>query len=116
MSKTLFLIGCIPTRLLLVYLAYYLDYTNSPFKNLLALITLIIGFGFLTIYFKGLRKTGVETEGRPIWWNNIRPVHGFIYILFSVLYMLNVKNSWMILLIDVIIGLIAFINNYYINK
>jgi uncharacterized membrane protein YfcA len=113
MSKLLFLIGCIPTRLLLAFIAYYID--NHPLKKIFALFTLMIGIGFLTIYFKGLRKTGMETEGRPIWWNNLRPVHGFLYILFSILYMLNVKNAWIILLIDVVIGLIAFINNYY-NK
>jgi hypothetical protein len=113
MSKLLFLIGCVPTRLLLTYLAYYLE--NSPLKNIVGLLTMVIGLGFLTIYFKDLRKTGVETEGRPIWWNNLRPVHGSLYILFSVLYLTGVKNSWIILLIDVIVGLIAFINNYY-NK
>jgi hypothetical protein len=114
MSKLLFLLGCIPIRLLLVLIAYILE-KNKIKTLLLPIITLMIGIGFLIIYFKGWRKTGMEVEGKPIWWNNIRPVHGSLYILFSICYLLNIKNAWVILLADVLFGFFAFINNYY-NK
>ncbi len=112
MSKTLFLVGCIPVRLLLAFVAYKYS-NNSYIRYLLSLITFMIGIGFFYIYATGSRPTGVETEGKPIWWNKLRPVHGTIYLLFALLNLANVKGSWVLLLVDVLIGLGAFLNNYY---
>lgn len=111
MSKTLFLLGCIPTRIIIAYLAFYFK-ENKYVSNILSLFALIISLGFFYIYFSGSRKTGIETGGKPIWWNNWRPVHGTIYLLFAVFTLTNVKNAWILLLIDVLIGLSAFVNNY----
>jgi len=113
MSKTLFLAGCIPTRILLVYIAFQFSYIESM-RNLLSIITLLIGIGFFYIYFTGSRKTGVETGGQPIWWNNWRPVHGSLYILFAILNAMNVKNAWVVLALDVVVGVAAFIKHYYV--
>lgn len=117
MSKSMFLLGCIPIRLLLAYIAHFLA-QNENYKNykiILSLITFIIGLSFFIIYTKGWRKVGLETEGRPIWWNDFRPIHGVLFISFSILNLFNVKNSWLLLLLDVILGLIAFSNHYYIG-
>lgn len=114
MSKQLFLLGCIPTRILIAYLAFYFS-GNRSISGILSIVALIISIGFFYIYFTGSRKTGTETEGRPIWWNNWRPVHGTMYLLFAILTLANVKNAWVILALDVIIGLIAFIKHYYFS-
>ena len=125
-SKLLFLLGCIPTRLLLVFISYYIlnvlnidsKYSNT-LKYILSIITFIIGISFIIIYEKGWRKTGLETGGKEIWWNNYRPIHGSIYIIFSILSMINIikpsntlKYIWILLLLDVIIGLFAFSKHY----
>jgi len=114
MSKSLFLLGCIPARIFLVYIAYLLC-EKKGLKNLFSLFTLMIGLSFIIIYLNGWRKTGLETEGRLIWWNDIRPLHGVIFITFSLLNFLNFKYSWIFLALDVIIGLIAFFYHYYLR-
>jgi hypothetical protein len=104
----LFLMFCIPSRLLLTYLA---KTTNSPY---IAYITTLIGLGFLYIYFSGSRKTGPEVFGDKIWWNNLRPLHGFLYLLFSYLVLFRKNpNSYLVLLLDTIIGLVAFLSFHF---
>lgn len=108
MSKILFLTGCIPMRILLAYIAF-----KFPSSKILSLITFMIALGFFYIYATGSRKTGMETEGKPIWWNDMRPVHGIIYLLFSLCNLAGINNAWSLLALDVFIGLGAFINHYY---
>jgi hypothetical protein len=102
--QKLFLFGCIPSRLLLVFIVY-----KYPECKLLSIILALIGFSFLFIYIFGLRKTGIEVGGGKIWWNNIRPVHGLLYL--TAAYMIfseNYKNhAWKILLLDTLVGLTA---------
>ena len=78
-------------------------------------IGLILGISFLTIYYYNLRKTGIEVFGNKIWWNDIRPIHGVLYLIFAYLAINKNKNAWIVLLIDVIFGLIMFINHHYTN-
>lgn len=133
-SKLLFLLGCIPTRILLVFLAYYFlnnlslsqSSQNKTLTYILSIVTFLIGLSFIIIYEKGWRKTGLETGGKEIWWNNYRPIHGTIYLTFSILsfiYILNsskestsilkhLKHIWLLLLLDVLIGLFAFSKHY----
>lgn len=102
----LFLFGCMGTRLLITWLAY-------TQKNLLgpavALVAAMISFGFMYIYLTGSRKTGPETFGEQIWWNDLRPIHSVNYGIFA--YMSYTKNpeAWKILLLDVIIGFTAWV-------
>ena len=104
----LFLLGCIPMRLLLVYLAYHQIY--MPY---FALIALFISIGFMSIYLFGLRPTGRETFGQPIWWNDLRPVHATMFAIFAycAIHPVYAKHAWLVLFTDVIIGLIAFLGN-----
>lgn len=104
----LFFIACIPTRIILAYLAYLFTTDKNKYKEyrmLIIFITAMIGVGFWTIYIKGWRKTGVETGEKPIWWNSLRPFHGTIYLLFTVLALMGYENAWMLLVIDVMIGI-----------
>jgi hypothetical protein len=106
----LFLFGCIGTRILLMYIAKTISLNYLPY---LGLITLTIGIGFLFIYFTGIRKTGAEVFGDKIWWNSLRPIHGALYILFSINALQKQQKGWIFLLIDVIIGLIAFLFHHW---
>jgi len=110
MSPLLFLIGCIGTRLALTFFAREAD------KNVLRItsfFTGLISIGFLSIYAFGLRKTGIEVGGNRIWWNSLRPVHGALYGLFSIMAYNGSQNSWMILLLDTMIGLGAYLLHYF---
>lgn len=106
----LFLVLCIGTRSLLVYLAKTVDKQYLQYMGILALIPAI---GFITIYLLDLRKTGAEVFGGKIWWNNLRPVHGLLYLTFAILAINKNDYSWIPLLIDVTIGLLAFLHYHY---
>lgn len=109
----LFLLGCIPTRLFLVFLARYGDKT---IRTILSGITFSIATGFLIIYFGGLRKTGVETGGDVIWWNDLRPVHAFIYYAFAISNYYGNRGAWKLLLLDTFVGLTSFFIFHYRNN
>ena len=100
----LFLLGCIPVRFLFVYIAENIPINYLP---LTAPITLIMGLGFFYTFFSG-KKTG-STFNQIAWWNNLRPIHGLLYITYS--YYAYKKNSdaYKVLLIDVIFGLLSFL-------
>ena len=105
----LFLFGCIVIRSLFVYISY--KYTNFlPLFGILALIPVI---GWLNILFFNPRETGPEVFGEKIWWKNIRIIHMLLYFLFAILALTSFKKSWVILLIDVCIGLLAFLIHHY---
>ena len=109
----LFIFGCILPRLILTFIVKNL---KQKYLQIAGYIGLILGISFLTIYFLNLRKTGIEVFGDKIWWNDIRPIHGILYLIFAYLAINKNKNAWIILLIDVIFGFVMFINHHYINN
>jgi hypothetical protein len=109
MNPALFLIGCIGTRLLLTYLAM----TFTEYLPYMSYIAALISAGFFYIFFTGSRPTGLETGGKPIWWNHLRPVHGFLYGLFAYGAIIGRTDSWKVLLADTMIGLIAFLHHHF---
>ena len=102
----LFLVGCIGTRTLFVYLA---KIANITWLNYMGYLALLPAVGFLYIYLTGSRKTGAELFGEKIWWNDLRPFHSFLYFLFAYNAILGNRGAWIYLLIDVIIGLTGFL-------
>ncbi len=107
----LFLIGCIGTRLFLVYLA---KTVTTKYLNLLGYLALIPAIGFTYIYLTDSRKTGAEVFGDKIWWNNLRPIHAMLYGIFALSAITEIKFSWIFLLMDVIFGLISFLWHHYL--
>ena len=108
----LFLIGCIGLRSLFVIIAKYININYLKYLGYLALVPAI---GFLYIFLTGSRKTGAETFGGKIWWNNLRPVHSILYFLFAYNAIQGNTQSWIYLLVDVLIGLISFVIHHYRN-
>jgi hypothetical protein len=102
----LFLIGCIGTRALFVWIAKTVDIRYLPYLGYLALLPAI---GFFYIFFTKSRETGAEVFGGKIWWNDLRPLHGLIYGLFAYNAIQMNPNSWLYLLADVLIGLVSFL-------
>ena len=108
----MFLIGCIGIRSLFVIIAKYI---NTKYLKYLGYLALLPAIGFIYIYLTGSRKTGAEVFGEKIWWNNLRPVHSILYFLFAYNAIIGNKQSWIYLLIDVLIGLISFLIHHYVN-
>jgi len=102
----LFLFGCIGMRSLFVIIAKNVSIQYLQYLGYLALLPAI---GFIYIFITGSRKTGPEVLGDKIWWNNLRPLHALLYGLFAYNAIKGNPNSWMFLLLDVIIGLISFL-------
>ena len=108
----LFLFGCIGTRSLLVILAKNIQLKYLKYMGYFALL---ISFSFLYIFLTGSRKTGAEVFGEKIWWNDLRPIHSFLYFLFAYNAIIGNRNAWIYLLIDVIVGLISFLIFHWQN-
>jgi hypothetical protein len=112
----LFLGLCIPIRSFLIFLAYKFK-NNTKYLKIMGLILLVPAIVFLYIYITNSRKTGAEVFGGNIWWNDLRPIHGINYLMFSIVALSSNKymnnNAWKLLLIDVILGLSSFIVYHY---
>jgi len=108
----MFLIGCIGTRSLFVIIAKYIDLQYLKYLGYLALLPAI---GFMYIYLTGSRKTGAEVFGEEIWWNNLRPIHSILYFLFAYNAITGNNQSWIFLLVDVLIGLLSFLIHHHAN-
>jgi hypothetical protein len=109
----LFLIGCIGLRLLFVYIAKNID---TELLKYMGYLLLLPAFGFIYIYLTGIRKTGAEVFGDKIWWNNLRPIHGLLYLLFSYNAINGNKTAWIYLFIDVLLGLTSFLTYHFILR
>jgi len=105
----LFICGCILTRSLFVIIAK--EYVN--FLPVMGAMAFIPAIGFLYIYLTNSRKTGDEVFGSNIWWNDLRPIHGILYIIFGFMAINKNPIAWTVLLLDVLIGLGAFLYFHY---
>jgi hypothetical protein len=102
----LFLIGCIGLRSLFVVIAKTI---NMKYLKYLGYLALLPAMGFIYIFLTGARQTGAETFGEKIWWNNLRPIHALLYILFAYNAIKGNRKAWLYLLADVLIGLTFFL-------
>lgn len=106
-SQLVFLIGCIGTRLAIAYIVKNMSLTNRKY---LAIPVAITSLAFIILYLFDLRKTGLEAGGR-IWWNKIRPVHGLLLAAYSIYAFKEEQWSWIILVIDVLLGLGSWLSH-----
>jgi hypothetical protein len=109
----LFLVGCMGARSMLVYLA---KTTNKTYLRYMGYILLIPAIGFIYLFASGSRKTGQEVFGDTIWWNSIRPIHALLYIMFSYNAIMGNSYAWIYLLVDLIIGLSAFLFYHFTHN
>jgi hypothetical protein len=98
----LFWLGCMGTRLALVFLAAYV---SKPVLAWVGWAALIPASGFWFLYLTGLRPTGIEATGGRIWWNHLRPVHGTLYSIFAGFAITGHQElAWKTLLADFLLG------------
>jgi len=102
----LFLFGCIGSRLLFTGISAM---ASGWFLQLLGIIAMIPVLGWFYIIFIGERDTGVEVMGGKIWWKNLRPIHMLLWFMFAWLAIQKNRQAWMVLLVDTLFGLGAFL-------
>ena len=113
----LFIFICLPVRLLIAFFAKFLQNNSikylqsSTIQYIFSLFTLIIGISFINNWFINKKVGGF---GGKVWWKNLRLIHGINFILYSILSIMNIKNAYKLLFMDVLIGLISFILNYFV--
>lgn len=104
-----FLFGCILSRLVIAFTAM----TVSPVVlQYMGYIALGISISFFYLYFVGNKTADSQLEwlgDKKIWWNKLRIVHGLTYLLFAISAILQNSFSWIILLIDAMVGLGAWV-------
>lgn len=103
----LFLIGCIGARTLLT-----LASSNQKLLPWIGSLTLIISFGFFYIYLFGSETADRQLEWlgeKKIWWNQMRLVHGTLYLIFTILAFNSYPYAWTLLGADTLIGLIVWL-------
>lgn len=108
----LFLLVCIPLRIVLAVIAkvlpvYYLPIIGIPF--------LIFGIGTLYLYLTGTRTTGGGAFGGVLWWKDMRPIHGILYLSFAILAFLRYPYAWILLAVDVLVGLVGFLTYHTVT-
>jgi hypothetical protein len=109
----LFLFGCIGTR---TALAVGAKFASPNVLQAMGALALLPALGFFIIFIFKLRETGPEVFGDKIWWNNLRPIHGTMYLLFAIFALRKSDKAWMFLAADVAFGLIAYVFHKTIVK
>jgi len=100
---------CISIRLYFAYLAKTTSKTNLKYMGYIAIGPAI---GFMYMYFNKMRTVGDGAFKNKIWWSNLRPLHSILYALFAYNAIKGKSSAYMYLLIDVLIGIGAFLNNH----
>ena len=112
----LFLLGCIPVRLLFVALV---KNTSLDYLPYLGYIGLLIGISFIYLFFVGNKIADGQlawTGEKYIWWNQLRIFHGLFYILFGIFAIRKQQTyAWQILLLDVLAGLGGWTTHHFLN-
>ena len=104
-----FLLGCIPSRILLVFLAKKL---KNNYLRFFGLLLAAISISFLVLYFGNLRIKAPESGGNT-WWANLRLIHGLLYMTAAIYALQNKSIAWIPLTIDLVFGLSAFLYHHY---
>jgi len=104
-----FLLGCIPARILLAFLAKKL---KNNYLRFFGLLLAAISISFLVLYFGNLRLKAPESGGNT-WWVDLRLIHGLLYMAAAIYALQNKSIAWIPLTIDLVFGLSAFLYHHY---
>lgn len=109
-SIILFLLFCIPLRLILSYIPTKININYLPYYGILILA---MSASFIFIYFTKLRMNAFEANGKT-WWNNLRLIHGLLYLCAGIYLIQKDRTAWIPLAVDVLLGLLFFINHHFL--
>lgn len=98
----LYLLVCIPVRIGIAIGAKYIPVNYLPLASIVAFIT---SFLWLWKFFNNKQGKSKGAFGQIVWWNNMRMVHALIWIAFGILALFKNKYAYLLLLLDVFVGL-----------
>jgi hypothetical protein len=103
----LFLLGCILVRALITLIAY--RQRGTAFARNMGALALLPALGFFYLYATKQRAIGPETFGERIWWTELRPVHGALWLAFAASALVRSEFAWVFLSADLALGLGAWL-------
>jgi hypothetical protein len=104
-SILLFLLICIPLRILF---ALSSQYVPKDYLKYFGIILLILGLSFYYLFFSNSRLNSPEAGGIT-WWAPLRLIIGSFYIIAAIYaFMGKQELVWIPMSMDVIFGLIIF--------
>jgi len=108
-----FCLFCIPVRIALIWAAFNAPFLSNLERFLLVTFTALVGAGL--VVSGALRVFGLERPvgfaGGEVYWSSF--AHGAAYLVFVVLFVLNVRWAWAILLVDLAGGSVGVLNHYH---
>ena len=107
-----FIIFCIGSRLPFTMLSAI---AATWLLRILGVVALFPVLGWFYFIFIGARDRGFEIFNQLIWWKDLRPLHMFLWGFFAYLALTGNHKAWIILLIDSMIGLSAFLIHHHME-
>jgi len=80
---------------------------------MLGYMALLPVMGWFYIIFIGKRDTGLEVFGESIWWKSLRPIHMVLWGLFAYMAIVGLPRAWVVLAVDTVFGLCAFLFHHW---
>ncbi len=112
--RSTFMLFCLPARIALALIAYYIYRSNNstltkPYGILLGIISL----SFFYLYFFNKRMNAPEAGTQGTWWSTYRVLHGLMYLA-AAIYLLQgkIEYAWIPLAVDVVLALFISIKHY----
>jgi hypothetical protein len=103
------MIGCLGAR---SGLAYATKVINPNYLPYIGIIILLGAIRFIYLFFTN--PTGPQFLGKDIWWNNVRPLHFILYLLFAVTAIMKKSYAWIFLALDVVLALTSFLVHHFV--
>ena len=106
-GPNVFVLACLPSRLLLAYVA---SRSNRTTLKILGLLACGAVSGWLLI-LSGVwkRDRGIETCGQPIWWSAYRPLHAVLYSAFAYFALKGERQrATQCLILDLLLAAVVF--------
>ena len=102
--SNIFILLCIPCRLLIAHVAKII---SDKYLKKMGYVYGLLSIGFMYAYLNNMQNTpGINGH---IWRQNIRPVFSLIYAGFSILAISKNTNSYKLLYVDAIFGILSFL-------
>ncbi len=102
--------------ILCVLVRFLFAYFTKIIKNnkIISFVTFLLSLSFFYLFLFDLRLNAPEANGIT-WWNIVRPIHGSLFLLFTIYYLKKYEFAYNFLLLDTILGIIFFMFHHLIR-
>lgn len=104
-----FLLLCIPLRIILAIIPFYLDKKYFHFYGIFLSLIMI---SFFYLYFNNLRLNASEGGGTT-WWADFRLIHASLYMCACIYAFQRKRIAWVPMIIDVLLGIVLFLHHHF---